>query len=441
MRFDNITEAAARRLARPHSRRKALGLFAGAAAAVGLGSVGLATRVSAQSTTSFTFVNNTGQTVWPAGQGTEIPNGGGWELAAGQSMTIGLPATWSGRFWARTNCSFDGSGQGSCETGDCGGQLACNGAGGSANASVAEFTLGGGSSKDAYDVSFVDAFNVPITIAPTGGSQCATVGCTANLNPGCPSALQHVDASGTVVACLSACQVFGEDQFCCAGNFASPAACNPDTWPVDYAAYFKSACENAYSYAFDDPTGLFSCTGASGYVITFWPFGAGGGSAPATQPTQQPTEQPTDQPTDQPTQQPGTVSARSTIPAASYQAQNDSSTVPSGDTDGGQDVGWLQNGSWLQYDGIDFGTTPCTQFIARASSGAGPGISGLVEVCLDSLSNPAIGSFAIASTGGWQDYTTVPAGISPTTGVHTVYLNFVSGQSADFVQLHWLSFS
>ena len=33
---------------------------------------------------------------------------------------------------------------------------------------------------------------------------------------------------------------------------------------------------------------------------------------------------------------------------------------------------------------------------------------GLVEVHLDSLSNPAIGSFALGNTGGWQTWTTIP---------------------------------
>jgi hypothetical protein len=40
---------------------------------------------------------------------------------------------------------------------------------------------------------------------------------------------------------------------------------------------------------------------------------------------------------------------------------------------------------------------------------AAAGISGLAEVRLDSLSNAAVGSFAIGSTGGWQDWETAPA--------------------------------
>ena len=73
-------------------------------------------------------------------------------------------------------------------------------------------------------------------------------------------------------------------------------------------------------------------------------------------------------------------------------------------------------------------------------SGAGGGASGLVEVRLDSRSNAPIGSFAVGNTGGWQSWRTVPANIAATTGTHTVYITFTSGQPADFVNLNWLTF-
>jgi hypothetical protein len=68
-------------------------------------------------------------------------------------------------------------------------------------------------------------------------------------------------------------------------------------------------------------------------------------------------------------------------------------------------------------------------------------VSGLVEVRLDSLSNAPIGSFAIANTGGWQSWRTVPANISGVTGKHNVYLTFTSGQPADFVSVNWFTFT
>ncbi|HET9173457.1 MAG TPA: beta-1,3-glucanase family protein [Actinospica sp.] len=136
----------------------------------------------------------------------------------------------------------------------------------------------------------------------------------------------------------------------------------------------------------------------------------------------------------------GSVSAYSTIQAASSSAKNGTQTETTTDTGGGQDVGWISNGCWLAYDNVDFGATGAGQLIARVASGAASGISGLVAVALDSPTATPVGSFAIASTGGWQSWETVPANISTVTGTHTVYLVFSSGQPADFVNIHWFTF-
>nr|GMD53383.1 pathogenesis-related protein 5-like [Ipomoea batatas] len=110
----------------------------------------------------FTFVNNCEQTVWPGILGTPTLDATGFELAKGTSRTFQAPTGWSGRFWGRTGCTFDDSGQGSCLTGDCGsGQMECNGEGAEPPATLAEFTLGTAGSQDFYDVSLVDGFNSP----------------------------------------------------------------------------------------------------------------------------------------------------------------------------------------------------------------------------------------------------------------------------------------
>jgi len=146
-------------------------------------------------------------------------------------------------------------------------------------------------------------------------------------------------------------------------------------------------------------------------------------------------------PTTTTTPPPGGPDARSTIQAESYQAQAGTALEPTADTGGGQNVGWITNGDWLRYDGVRFGTTAATQFMARVASGAAGGVSGLVQVRLDSLTAAPVGSFAIANTGGWQSWRTVPANISAVTGTHTVYLTFSSGQPADFVNVNWFTFA
>lgn len=133
-----------------------------------------------------------------------------------------------------------------------------------------------------------------------------------------------------------------------------------------------------------------------------------------------------------------TVDAYSTIQAEAFNGQ--SGVVVEACSEGGQDIGSLRNGDWARYDNVNFGSTRPLDFVARVASGAAGGISGLVEVRLDSTTNPPIGSFALANTGGWQTWTSVPGNVSAVTGVHTVYLTFTSGQPNDFVNVNWFTF-
>jgi beta-glucanase (GH16 family) len=126
--------------------------------------------------------------------------------------------------------------------------------------------------------------------------------------------------------------------------------------------------------------------------------------------------------------------AYATIQAESFNAQ--SGVV----VEGGTHLGYLRNGDWARYDNVNFGSTPPRDFLARVASGAAGGVSGLVEVRLDSPTSPPIGSFAIANTGGWTSWREVPGNVSAVTGTRTVYLTFTSGQPADFVNVDWFRF-
>ncbi|MDX2944904.1 MULTISPECIES: glycoside hydrolase family 16 protein [Streptomyces] len=136
----------------------------------------------------------------------------------------------------------------------------------------------------------------------------------------------------------------------------------------------------------------------------------------------------------------GTRDAYSAIQAESYNGQSGTLTESTTDTGGGQNIGALANGDWALFQNVNFGSTAATQFVARVASGADAGVSGLVEVRLDSRSNGPVGSFSIADTGGWQSWRTVPANISRVTGTHDVYLTFTSGQAQDFVNVNWFNF-
>ncbi|MFE2603265.1 glycoside hydrolase family 16 protein [Streptomyces mirabilis] len=137
----------------------------------------------------------------------------------------------------------------------------------------------------------------------------------------------------------------------------------------------------------------------------------------------------------------GNRDAYSAIQAESYDSQSGTSTETTTDTGGGQDIGSLAGGDWALYKGVNFGSTAATQFYGRVASGAASGVSGLVEVRLDSRTSTPIGSFAVGNTGGWQSWRTVPANITGVTGTHDVYLTFTSGQPADIFKEKWSDFA
>ncbi|CAL9226667.1 unnamed protein product [Arabidopsis halleri] len=223
---------------------------------------------------TISIVNRCSFTVWPgilSNSGSGDIGTTGFELVPGGSRSFQAPASWSGRFWARTGCNFNSdTGQGTCITGDCGSnQVECNGAGAKPPATLAEFTIGSGPEdparkQDFYDVSLVDGYNVPMLVEASGGSEgtCQTTGCVTDLNQKCPTELRF----GSGSACKSACEAFGSPEYCCSGAYASPTECKPSM----YSEIFKSACPRSYSYAFDDATSTFTCTDAD-YTITLCP--------------------------------------------------------------------------------------------------------------------------------------------------------------------------
>ncbi|KAL2320624.1 hypothetical protein Fmac_029593 [Flemingia macrophylla] len=217
------------------------------------------------SATVLTLENHCSYTVWPgtlSNKGGVLGNGG-FALPAGAAVQLNAPSSWSGRIWARTGCSFDGSGNGKCVTGDCAGGLRCTGSG-VPPATLAEFTIGYIGDVDFYDVSLVDGYNVGMSVRDTD-IECPSAGCAADLNVGCPEELQVRDGEGTVVACKSGCTAFNTVEFCCTDGFSTPRTCSPSR----YSEYFKNACPTAFSYAYDDSSTCICFD--SGYIITFCP--------------------------------------------------------------------------------------------------------------------------------------------------------------------------
>ncbi|XP_073107171.1 thaumatin-like protein, partial [Elaeis guineensis] len=155
---------------------------------------------------------------------------------------------------ACTGCSFDGNGNGHCQTGDCGGKLACTAYGSPPN-TLAEFALNQYQNLDFIDISLVDGFNVPMDFNPTSGCS-RGIRCTADIVGQCPNMLK---APG---GCNNPCTVFKTNEYCC-----NSGGCGP----TNYSKFFKNRCPDAYSYPKDDQTSTFTCPGGTNYKVIFCP--------------------------------------------------------------------------------------------------------------------------------------------------------------------------
>jgi O-glycosyl hydrolase len=130
-----------------------------------------------------------------------------------------------------------------------------------------------------------------------------------------------------------------------------------------------------------------------------------------------------------------------TIEAEAYNTASGVQVESNDSASGGQDIGWIGNGDWVQFNNVAFGDTPAVGLAAQVASGAADGVTGDVEIRLDELANAPIGRFSVSNTGGWTTWTTKTADLTPVTGTHTVYMTFTSGQASDFVNVDWFSFN
>ncbi|KAI9273898.1 THO complex subunit 1 transcription elongation factor-domain-containing protein [Helicostylum pulchrum] len=204
--------------------------------------------------------NQCGTTLQVGYQTNDDPRGLTFELSNNGSYTLPVSLNWAGRIWARESCDV----------------LACDIASAENPASLAEFKLNNNNDDiDYYDVSFVDGFNLPVRIEPViihgldeivqlDSKHCRRSECTSL--PTCHDDLQEVDDLGNFVACNSACSRYGDDEYCCTGEFNSAETCTSN----HYAKTIKDICPDSYSYAFDDATSVYGCR-ANSYKIVFCP--------------------------------------------------------------------------------------------------------------------------------------------------------------------------
>lgn len=176
-------------------------------------------------------------------------------VPAGGDHTFTFAEHWAGRVWGRKKCTGQD----------------CTFAGMWNPATLAEVKFQDNQGKDYYDISLVDGYNEPMSLAPINGNakevngdkHCGTVVCPKG--PACPPELQLKDNTGAVIGCESACSKFREPKYCCTGAF-NQQTCKP----TNYSKLFKAACPTSYSYAYDDATSTYMCV-APGYRVVFCP--------------------------------------------------------------------------------------------------------------------------------------------------------------------------
>ncbi|MGO4370974.1 carbohydrate-binding protein, partial [Paenibacillus sp. MCAF20] len=129
------------------------------------------------------------------------------------------------------------------------------------------------------------------------------------------------------------------------------------------------------------------------------------------------------------------ASAFTQTAASSYNAQSGIQLETS--SEGGQNVAFIDNGDYIRFDGVDFGTG-ASAFSARVASNAS---GGAIEVRLGSLTGTLAGTCTVAGTGGWQNWSTISCAISGNpTGTQTLFLKFTGG-TGNLFNLLWFQFS
>ncbi|SEN29880.1 glycosyl hydrolase [Lihuaxuella thermophila] len=118
------------------------------------------------------------------------------------------------------------------------------------------------------------------------------------------------------------------------------------------------------------------------------------------------------------------------IEAENYQTMSGVQTETTTDTGGGQNVGWIDPGDWMDYK-VNVQTTGGYKIEYRVAS---TGTSGQIQ--LKSGSN-VLATTNVPNTGGWQNWTTVQATVQLNAGVQTLRLHAGGGG----FNINWINFT
>lgn len=119
--------------------------------------------------------------------------------------------------------------------------------------------------------------------------------------------------------------------------------------------------------------------------------------------------------------------------------------VLEGSPEGSLQLGGIQDGHYAAYKNVDFGNEGAVGVIARASSATG---GGKIEVRLDALDGPVVGTIQVEGTGDWSQFMDAVALLKDeqgnpvqVTGLHDVYFLFEKTQDDYLFNLNWFRFT
>jgi len=81
----------------------------------------------------------------------------------------------------------------------------------------------------------------------------------------------------------------------------------------------------------------------------------------------------------------------------------------------------IKDGDVIKVKGVDFGDKPVSSFTARVATGLE---GGWIEMHLDSVDGPRIGSLGVSSTGGWERWRSETTTVRGASGTHDLFFVF-----------------
>jgi arabinoxylan arabinofuranohydrolase len=104
-------------------------------------------------------------------------------------------------------------------------------------------------------------------------------------------------------------------------------------------------------------------------------------------------------------------------------------------SEGGKDVCFIQDGDWIRFSALDFGSGAGSVEFSAASATVG----GTIEVRLDRSDGPLVGICKVENTGGWQSWVTCNGKVEGVSGRHDVFFKFTGGPGYLF-NVNWWRF-